>query len=151
MLESRKYVGLSGRFYIVSLKYRAAPVLSALKTSKRAGTFVKEYQEIRGNLIEMLEELSDRLDKITDDVKHSGEPLAKDFEEQATQTENDQVLDYLGNAARNEIAQIKQAIARIDKGQYGICQCCGEPIAKERLRAVPYSTLCIKCASQSGC
>lgn len=113
---------------------------------------MKEYEEIRGNLIEMLEELNDRLVKITDDVKHSDEPLAKDFEEQATQTENDQVLDYLGNAARKEIAQIKQAIARIDSGEYGFCQSCGEPISKERLRAVPYSNLCIKCAaSQSGC
>lgn len=112
---------------------------------------MKEYEEIRGTLIEMLEDLNDRLVKITDDVKHSEEPLAKDFEEQATQAENDQVLDYLGNAARKEIAEIKQAIARIDKGEYGICECCGEPIAKERLRAVPFSNLCIKCASQPGC
>lgn len=112
---------------------------------------VKEYEEIRGNLIEMLEDLNDRLVRITDDVKHSEEPLAKDFEEQATQTENDQVLDYLGNAAKREIAEIKHAIARIDKGEYGICECCGEPIATERLRAVPYSNLCIKCASLSGC
>lgn len=113
---------------------------------------MKEYEEIRGNLLEMLEDLNDRLVRITEDVKHSGEPLAKDFEDQATQTENDQVLDYLGNAARKEIAQIKQAIERIDRGEYGICQSCGEQISKERLKVVPYSNLCIKCAaSQSGC
>jgi RNA polymerase-binding protein DksA len=138
-------------YYIVNFKYRASFGVERSKTHKRAGMIVKDYEEIRGNLIEMLEDLNDRLAKITDDVKHSEEPLAKDFEEQATQTENDQVLDYLGNAARKEIAEIKQAIARIDKGEYGICQCCGEPIAKERLRAVPYANLCIKCASQSGC
>lgn len=113
---------------------------------------MKEYEEIRGNLLEMLEDLNDRLVRITEDVKHSGEPLAKDFEDQAAQTENDQVLDYLGNAARKEIAQIKQAIERIDRGEYGICQSCGEQISTERLKAVPYSNLCIKCAaSQSGC
>lgn len=112
---------------------------------------MKDYEEIRSNLIEMLEDLDDRLTRITADVKHAEEPLSKDFEEKATQTENDEVLDYLGNAARTEIEQIKQAIARIDRGEYGICQSCGEPIAKERLKAVPYSNLCIKCASQSGC
>ncbi|TRW95608.1 TraR/DksA family transcriptional regulator [Candidatus Methylobacter oryzae] len=108
---------------------------------------MKEYEEVRSSLIEMLEDLDDRLSKITHDVK---EPLDKDFEEQATQQENDEVLDSLGNAARTEIDLVKQAIARIDKGQYGLCQVCGNPIGKERLRAIPYSTLCIKCASQAG-
>src|SRR5690242_9162834 len=109
---------------------------------------MKEYEEVRNSLIEMLEDLDDRLDKITHDVK---EPLDKDFEEQATQQENDEVLDSLGNAARTEIEMVKQAISRIDKGQYGLCEVCGEPIGKERLKAVPFSSMCIKCASQAGC
>lgn len=109
---------------------------------------MKEYEEVRNSLIEMLEDLDDRLGKITHDIK---EPLDKDFEEQATQQENDEVLDGLGNAARTEIEMVKQAIARIDKGEYGLCQLCGKPISKERLKAIPYSSMCIKCASQSGC
>ena len=108
---------------------------------------MKEYEEVRHNLIDMLEDLDDRLAKITHDVK---EPLDKDFEEQATQTENDEVLDGLGNAARTEIEMVKQAIVRIDKGQYGLCQVCGQAISKERLKVIPYSTMCIKCASQVG-
>lgn len=112
---------------------------------------MKDYAEIRSNLIDMLEELDDRLTRISDDVRHADEPLSKDFEEKATETENDEVLDFLGNAARAEIEQIKQAIARIDSGDYGICQCCGEAIAKERLKAIPFSNLCIKCANEVGC
>jgi DnaK suppressor protein len=128
-----------------------AVLAGALKTMTKAGTTVKEYEEIRGNLIEMLEDLNDRLARITEDVKHSNEPLAKDSEEKATQTENDEVLDYLGNTTRTEIEKIKLAIARIDRGDYGICLSCGEPIAKERLKALPHSNLCIKCANQAGC
>jgi DnaK suppressor protein len=109
---------------------------------------MKEYEELRHGLIDMLEELDDRLAKITHDVK---EPLDKDLEEQATQAENDEVLDNLGNAARTEIEMVKQALARIDKGQYGLCLVCGQPISKERLKAIPYSSMCIKCASQAGC
>ncbi|MFA6052416.1 MAG: TraR/DksA family transcriptional regulator [Methylobacter sp.] len=112
---------------------------------------MKEYEEVRSNLIEMLEDLDDRLTRITNDVKHLEEPLDKDFEEQAIQAENDEVLDGLGNAARTERELVRQAIARIDSGEYGICQVCGEPIREERLKAVPYSSTCIKCASQSGC
>jgi RNA polymerase-binding transcription factor DksA len=98
----------------------------------------------------MLEELNERLVKITNNVKHSDEPLAKDFEDQATQVENDQVLDYLGNAAKIEIEQIRHAIARIDTGEYGNCERCGVIINPERLKAVPFTKMCIKCASQAG-
>ncbi len=110
-----------------------------------------DIDEIRGNLLEMLEELDDRLAKITDDVRHVDEPLAKDFAEQATQSENDEVLDYIGNATRTEIEKVKQAISRLDSGNYGICEVCGEPINKERLKAIPYACMCIKCANQAGC
>jgi len=109
---------------------------------------MKEYEEVRNSLIDMLEDLDDRLAKITHDVK---EPLDRDFEEQAAQAENNEVLDSLGNAARTEIEMVREAIARIDKGQYGLCQVCGNPISKERLKAVPFSSMCIKCASQTGC
>ena len=109
---------------------------------------MKEYEETRNSLIEMLEELDDRLARISQDIQ---EPLDQNVEEQATQAENNEVLDDLGNAARTEMEMVKQAIARIDIGQYGLCQVCGKPISKERLKVVPYSSLCIKCASQVGC
>ncbi|MCX7094235.1 MAG: TraR/DksA family transcriptional regulator [Methylobacter sp.] len=109
---------------------------------------MEDYEQVRHSLIDMLEDLDDRLAKITHDIKA---PLDPDFEEQATQAENNEVLDSLGSAARTEIAMVKQAIARIDNGQYGLCQLCGVPIGAERLKAIPYSSMCIKCASQAGC
>jgi RNA polymerase-binding transcription factor DksA len=112
---------------------------------------MKEYEEVRSHLLEMLEELDDRLAKITSDVKHENVPIEQDFEEFITQSENDEVIDYLGNAARAERDRVQQAIARIDSGEYGTCELCGEPIRKERLAAVPYSSMCVKCASQAGC
>ena len=111
---------------------------------------MKEYDEVKRTLIAMLEELNLRLNRITDNVRHADAPLEKDFAEQATQNENDEVMDYLGNSARTEIGLIEQAIARIDSGRYGICEVCNEPISKERLAAVPYSNSCIKCASRAG-
>ena len=110
---------------------------------------MKDYEEVRQTLCAMLEELNLRLDRITNNVRHSDVPLEKDFAEMATQNENNEVMDYLGNSAKTEIAMIKQAIARIDNGQYGMCQVCDEPISKERLEALPYSSMCIKCASKA--
>ena len=106
------------------------------------------YDDVRHNLISMLEELDERLTTITNDVRHTDDAVEKDFEEMATQNENNEVQDFLGNSARVEIAAIKQAIARIDAGgEYAHCQTCGEAINPERLKAVPFSVQCIKCAS----
>lgn len=110
---------------------------------------MKEYEDVRIKLIAMLEELDLRLARITNNVRHTDVPLEKDFAEMATQNENNEVMDYLGNSARTEIEMIKQAIAGIDNNQYGICQVCDEPISKERLDALPYSNMCIKCASKA--
>jgi len=109
---------------------------------------MKEHQDVRNHLLEMLEELDDRLGKITDDVKHIDKPLDQDFSEQAVEAENDEVLDALGNTTRAEVEKIKQAISRIDAGTYGICLLCGEPIRKERLAALPYANYCIQCAQR---
>lgn len=107
---------------------------------------MKDYEAVRQTLSAMLEELNGRLEKITDDVRHTNTPIEKDSAEQATQNENNEVLDQLGNAARVEIGMIKQAIARIDSGDYGLCQQCGGAIRPERLKIVPYSSLCVVCA-----
>jgi len=43
------------------------------------------------------------------------------------------------------LAQIDRALARIKDGTYGICVRCAEPIAPERLEAMPEADLCIAC------
>lgn len=40
---------------------------------------------------------------------------------------------------------IEEALVRIDKGTYGVCRDCGEPIAEARLRAIPWTRVCITC------
>ena len=110
---------------------------------------MKDFSKVKNDLLEMLDELNERLGKITDDVKHIKEPPEKDFAEQAVEMENDEVLDYLGNAARMEINQIKQALERIEQGLYGECSVCGKSINEERLKALPYSDKCIHCAEKN--
>ena len=46
------------------------------------------------------------------------------------------------------LEQIEEAIERIEDGTYGFCKDCTKRIPKARLKAIPYTTRCIKCASQ---
>ena len=41
--------------------------------------------------------------------------------------------------------QIDDALKRFDDGTYGSCQQCAKPISMSRLKAVPYTSLCISC------
>jgi DnaK suppressor protein len=40
---------------------------------------------------------------------------------------------------------IDEALMRIEKGSFGICRDCGEPIAEARLNAIPWTRVCITC------
>ena len=53
----------------------------------------------------------------------------------------------LSAQARAAVEEIDEALAKIDNGRYGICEGCGELIAKARLEALPYAKLCIGCKS----
>jgi RNA polymerase-binding transcription factor DksA len=41
---------------------------------------------------------------------------------------------------------VNEALSRVEKGTYGLCAECSEPISKPRLQAIPYAKHCIQCA-----
>lgn len=105
-------------------------------------------KRIEQQLRERREALMKRLDQVTRDVRHSDEPLPSDFSEQATARENEEVMDALGTASRQELSQINRTLARIEEGEYGTCSECGQPIAPARLKVMPHTELCIRCAEK---
>jgi DnaK suppressor protein len=50
----------------------------------------------------------------------------------------------LVNNLRDLLDKIDKATAKIDEGTYGLCDRCGKPIEKARLKALPYANLCLK-------
>jgi DnaK suppressor protein len=49
--------------------------------------------------------------------------------------------------ARDHLTAIDAALGRLDAGDYGYCERCGQPIPAERLAARPTATQCVTCAS----
>jgi DnaK suppressor protein len=45
---------------------------------------------------------------------------------------------------------IEEALGRIDKGTYGVCRDCAEPIAEARLNAIPWTRVCITCKEKQN-
>src|SRR6188768_4227230 len=45
---------------------------------------------------------------------------------------------------------IEEALVRMEKGTYGICRDCGDPIASARLEAIPWTRVCITCKQKQA-
>ena len=52
---------------------------------------------------------------------------------------------HLANHQQKELLEISDAIERLHRGVYGICEMCEEPVANDRLNRLPYARLCIDC------
>ncbi len=50
---------------------------------------------------------------------------------------------------KSELQRIEAALRRIEEGDYGLCQSCGEEIAPKRLEVEPATPYCIDCANKS--
>jgi DnaK suppressor protein len=46
------------------------------------------------------------------------------------------------------LAEVEAALNRVDRGTYGICEGCDEPIPEARLRALPWARYCVKCTER---
>ena len=103
---------------------------------------MRDVSTIRDQLKSHLETLNQRIGEIEEDLR-----TAPSAEEQATETEGDQVLEGVEDSALIEAQQIHAAIARIDAGTYGECSTCGKAIGEKRLQALPYATQCMDCVT----
>lgn len=91
-------------------------------------------------------ELTTQMQKISDDLD---QPLPAHLEDQAIDLEDDEVLERLGQANRQEVQLLNDALKRMADGTYGVCAKCGDDISQARLDAVPHAVICRNCAAQN--
>jgi RNA polymerase-binding transcription factor len=111
----------------------------------------QEIDELRTRLEAERGELADQLTTIEDQAfaatqsDMSGDVGVDDESADAgTATfEREKELSIEQNV-RDLIQKIDRALKRIEDGTYGICEVCGKPIEKARIKALPYVDLCIK-------
>lgn len=103
-------------------------------------------QDRKTLLEELRTEFQARIQRYESHQHRTSGALEKDSAEQATQAQNDEVVDWLEDEATAELAQVERALARLDAGVGDRCEECGESIAPGRLEALPYATRCKGCA-----
>ena len=105
------------------------------------------HQATRQILLDTRTELEERIGRTHRHIFHKDAPVSANFHEQVVETGNDVLVQVLDEEARQEIQQINQALQRMDDGVYELCQQCGGQIGEQRLVAIPYTDMCITCAS----
>jgi DnaK suppressor protein len=71
--------------------------------------------------------------------------MTQDPADMAANAYTKELLISMSTNDRRLLTMIDEALARIESGEYGECQNCGEPITEKRLEAVPWARYCLRC------
>jgi len=73
-----------------------------------------------------------------------------DLADQATGNNEVHIALKLKQTDAKILQATEEALVRMEKGAYGICRDCGDPIAPARLEAIPWTRVCIECKQKQG-
>ena len=100
--------------------------------------------------------LNDQLRQHTQGVRDNQQAAAdmiadddgvKDSVDMSVQDVNQELAFRMGERESNLVAEIDEALRRLDEGSYGTCERCGNPIPDARLEAVPTARYDAACQS----
>lgn len=100
---------------------------------------------IRKNLVQRRDALRQALAGDLSMLKELREQTGGDMVDAALDAAQDELSSQLAEVESRELAQIEGALERIQSGNYGVCEGCGNKIPMARLKALPYASLCIGC------
>lgn len=135
--------GRSGGFCAHSPRIRSISVAHSLQS---APVMPRTDEAIRARLLgrrrELLRRYRDELARVEEELEARH---AEDLERSAEQWDA-AVLSTLGDTDVRAIVAVVDALARLDRGTYGLCVECEQPIGSSRLEAAPEAPRCIACA-----
>src|SRR3989344_8199460 len=82
------------------------------------------------------EDLQLSVDDLPDELDHASAEI------------NQSVVFRLRDRERILLRKIEHALRKIEAGEFGQCESCGDEISMKRLEARPVTTLCIKCKEE---
>ena len=105
---------------------------------------IEEFQKIlQEQLDELLREAGKTVSEMTDEKSNFPDPTDR------ASLESDRNFELrIRDRERKLIMKIREALERIEDGEFGICESCEESIGEARLKARPVTTLCIDCKTE---
>ena len=132
-------------------KKKAAPKTKSIKKSPPKASSTSKRSFKKEMLKTLLASKRRLLDEVTNKVK--AESNANKFEigdiyDIASNERERELILTLGDRERERLHEVNVAIERLNEKGYGECEECGEPIGGERLRALPFTRVCVDCKAK---
>lgn len=108
-------------------------------------TLVLELQREQVQLVQQLA----RYERLEQELTATRREIPLDLAEQAQGAEEGTLTEQLAELASRRLRSIEHALERAREGRLGACERCGGRISPRRLRALPGSTLCIRCSREA--
>lgn len=113
----------------------------------------KELKIFKDLILKRKEEILEGIKHISDDtLKKSQKDASGDISgytyhmaDVATDTYDREFSLSIASSERKVLYDIEDALKKIEDGTYGFCEVCKKTISKVRLKAVPYTKLCLEC------
>jgi DnaK suppressor protein len=107
----------------------------------------RERDQFRKLLMQLRRRVGGDLGDLVDEARRETDTdfSPEDFAEGGSESFEKEVNLNLMELERLEMREIDEALDRLEKNTYGICESCGGSIQLPRLRARPFARLCIEC------
>jgi len=109
----------------------------------------KEREDFRKMLLEKKETIVRKLSELTNESKEMETNVAQDVVDKAETSYTKEFLLSLSDADRELLLLIDEALKRLKREEFGVCQLCHQEIGRKRLEAVPWTPYCIECQEKA--
>lgn len=109
----------------------------------------KEKQEFRRTLLEKKERIVTKLSQFISESKEVEMNVAQDLVDKAESSYTKEFLLSLSDTERDQLMLIDEALRRLERDGFGLCQLCGKEIGKKRIAALPWTPTCINCQQKA--
>jgi len=105
----------------------------------------KQIEELKEVLVARKETINKNIQGSRDSIDSLKDSECKDEYDYAEVSSDSFKEGIIANQQIKELNEIEDALKRIEKGTYGVCEMCDESIAIGRLRAKPFAKFCTPC------
>jgi DnaK suppressor protein len=101
-------------------------------------------EPFKQRLLDKERELVEEMARLGDEARDSGETEVRDSTDDATFAQSTSEALEEDALASQTLAEVRDALKRIEDGTYGKCTACGRQIEAHRLEAVPWAAYCLE-------
>jgi len=105
----------------------------------------KKVESYRKRLLVKQEELLRLVSKSEQDGREADEEATQDIADKAANSYTKEFLFHQSDDNRRILQLVKEALARLEDGSFGLCLACQRDVQQKRLEAVPWARHCIEC------